>query len=134
MNCIPLRVTALTIALCSVLVACQRSEHRGHGRIHRRPAAEPAATPAPAEAAKAPTTDLEQLAQRLVTQSAAVKEGEIVLIYGRRQDAELLENIAVNVRKLGAFPMVDLQQRSDVQAHVLRRAGASTTRRPTRSA
>ena len=40
---------------------------------------------------KAPPTDLEQLAQRLVTQSAAVKEGEIVLVSGGPQDLELIE-------------------------------------------
>ncbi len=69
--------------------------------------AEPAAAAATAAAAlPAAATDLEQLAQRLVTRSAAVKEGEIVLITGRPHDAELLENIAVHVRKGGAFPMI----------------------------
>lgn len=58
--------------------------------------------------AKKPPTDLEQLAQRLVTQSAGVKENDIVLISGGARDMELLENIAVNVRKLGAFPFVEL--------------------------
>jgi hypothetical protein len=62
MNCIPLRVTALTIALCSVLVACQRSNTEATDASTAATAAEPAATPAPAEAAKAPSTDLEQLA------------------------------------------------------------------------
>ena len=57
-------------------------------------------------AVKAPPTDLEQLAQRLVTQSAAVKEGEVVLISGGPENMELLENIAVNVRKAGGFPLV----------------------------
>ena len=57
-------------------------------------------------AATRPPTDLEQLAQRLVTQSAAVKEGEVVLISGGPENLELLENIAVNVRKAGAFPLV----------------------------
>jgi aminopeptidase len=55
---------------------------------------------------KAPPTDLEQLAQRLVTQSAGVKEGEIVLVNGGPQDLELLEDIAVQARKAGAFPLV----------------------------
>ena len=55
---------------------------------------------------KAPPTDLEQLAQRLVTQSAAVKEGEIVLVSGGPQDLELIEDVAVQVRKAGAFPLV----------------------------
>lgn len=63
-------------------------------------------TPPAADQPGVAPTDLEQLAQRLVTQSAAVKEGEIVFISGRSQDAELIENIAVNVRKLGAWPMI----------------------------
>jgi aminopeptidase len=57
-------------------------------------------------AVKAPPTDLEQLAQRLVTQSAAVKEGEVVLVSGGPESLELLENIAVQVRKAGGFPLV----------------------------
>jgi leucyl aminopeptidase (aminopeptidase T) len=57
-------------------------------------------------AVKAPPTDLEQLAQRLVTQSAAVKEGEVVLVSGGPENMELLEDIAVNVRKAGGFPLV----------------------------
>jgi len=69
------------------------------------PASMAETAPATDQPAIAPT-DLEQLAERLVTQSAAVKEGEIVFINGRSQDAELLENIAVNVRKLGAWPIV----------------------------
>jgi aminopeptidase len=57
-------------------------------------------------AVKAPPTDLEQLAQRIVAQSAGVKEGEVVLISGGPENIELLENIAVNVRKAGGFPLV----------------------------
>ena len=69
--------------------------------------APPPATAASAVTKKAPT-DLEQLAERLVNQSAAIKEGELVLISGGAQDQELLENIAVHVRKVGAFPQVVL--------------------------
>jgi leucyl aminopeptidase (aminopeptidase T) len=48
----------------------------------------------------------ESLAQKLVNQCGAIQEGEIVLISGSIRDNELLENIAVNVRKLGAFPLI----------------------------
>ncbi len=48
----------------------------------------------------------ETLAQKLVTQCGAVKEGEIVAVIGSVRDNELLEDIAVNVRKQGAFPLV----------------------------
>ena len=57
-------------------------------------------------AVKAPPTDLEQLAERLVRQSAGVKEGECVLITGGTENLELLENIAVQVRRAGGFPLV----------------------------
>src|SRR5947207_12471311 len=67
--------------------------------------ATPTAAPTEAASKKAPT-DLEQLAGRLVTQSAGVKEGDVVFINGGSQDQELLEDIAVNVRKAGAFPLV----------------------------
>ena len=71
--------------------------------------AETAATPAPAERGpKAAPTDLEQLSNRLVTDVAGVKEGEIVFINGGVRDVELLENLNTDVRKAGAFPMVTL--------------------------
>lgn len=56
----------------------------------------------------AQAVDKEALAQRIVTQSAAVKEGDLVFINGGVRDLEILENIAVNVRKLGADPLVTI--------------------------
>jgi aminopeptidase len=64
------------------------------------------ATSTPETIERKPPTDLEALAQRLVNESAGVKEGDIVQISGGVQDLELLENIAVHVRELGAFPFV----------------------------
>lgn len=99
---------ALAAATSVVLVSCQRSTPED--ATSAAPASTPAPVPATAPASEMPKpapTDLEQLAQRLVTQSAAVKEGEIVYITGRTHDAELLENIAVNVRKLGARPIIE---------------------------
>jgi leucyl aminopeptidase (aminopeptidase T) len=93
---------ALAVAIVAAVASCQRSA--APEAAAPAPAAD-AATPATAPA-KTSYTDLEQLAQRLVSQSAAVQEGEIVLISGRPSDAELLENIAVNVRKAGGFPLV----------------------------
>lgn len=71
--------------------------------------AESTASPAPTETAKkgAPT-DLEALANRLVTDVAGVKEGEIVFINGGVRDAELLENLATDVRKNGGFALVTI--------------------------
>ncbi len=65
------------------------------------------ATPAQTETAKKmAATDLEALSNRLVTQVAGVKEGEIVFIGGGVRDMELLENISTDVRKAGAFPLL----------------------------
>ena len=52
---------------------------------------------------KSRSVDYEDLAQKLVNQCAAVKEGEVVLITGGVKDIELLEDIAVKVGKVGAF-------------------------------
>lgn len=94
---------------CILVAACQRPAETETAAPAATPVADAAPTTGtvePASTAPRATTDLEQLAGRLVNQSAGVKEGEIVLITGRTQDAELLENIAVNVRKAGAFPLV----------------------------
>ncbi len=55
-----------------------------------------------------PATDLDRLSNRLVNEVAGVKEGEIVFINGGVRDFELLENLATDVRKTGAFPMLTI--------------------------
>jgi leucyl aminopeptidase (aminopeptidase T) len=57
---------------------------------------------------KSKPIDNESLARTLVNQCAAIKEGEFVLISGGIKNLELLEDIAVNVRKLGAFPLLTI--------------------------
>lgn len=52
------------------------------------------------------SVDYEELAQRLVVQCANIHEGENVVITGGVRDMELLEDVAVNVRKAGAFPLL----------------------------
>ncbi len=52
--------------------------------------------------------DLREVARKLVNQSARVKEGEFVLINGGVRDLELLEDMAIATRRLGAWPMVTL--------------------------
>jgi leucyl aminopeptidase (aminopeptidase T) len=59
----------------------------------------------PRQAAK---PDFDALARKLVTQVTNVREGDLVRIRGGTQQAELLENLAVEVRKLGAFPVITL--------------------------
>ncbi len=53
--------------------------------------------------------DYEVLAQKLVNKCAGIVEGDLVQIIGGVRDIELLENLAVNVRKLGAFPLVNIR-------------------------
>lgn len=60
------------------------------------------------ETAKAAPTDLKQLAERIVNQSAGVKEGEIVLVSGIPRDNELIENIVIEIMKVGGHPLVDM--------------------------
>ncbi len=52
--------------------------------------------------------DLREVARKLVSLSARVKEGEFVLINGGVRDLELLEDLAIATRRLGAWPMVTL--------------------------
>ena len=59
------------------------------------------------EAPKAAATDLKQLAERIVNQSAGVKEGEIVLVSGAARDNELVENIVIEIQKVGGHALVD---------------------------
>jgi leucyl aminopeptidase (aminopeptidase T) len=69
-----------------------------------------AAQPAKPEATKqpAPPPDYSALAEKLVVSSANVKEGEVVQISGGLLDVPLLEEIAIAVRKRGAFPLLTI--------------------------
>jgi aminopeptidase len=48
------------------------------------------------------------VAEKVVNQSARVKEGDIVLINGSEADLPLLEDLSIEVQKRGAFPLVTL--------------------------
>jgi leucyl aminopeptidase (aminopeptidase T) len=90
----------VTFAACLVLASCQ---------AQTSPVApSKLADDVKPATAKAPPTNLEQLAERLVTQSAAVKEGEVVLVSGGPENMELLEDIVVQVRKAGGFPLLTI--------------------------
>lgn len=54
----------------------------------------------------APTPDPEDLAGRIVSDSARVAEGDIVLIRGHQRDAAFLEALAIRARAAGAFPLL----------------------------
>lgn len=54
---------------------------------------------------KSSTTNL---ADKLVNQCTNIQENDIVLLTGGIKNVELLEDLAINVRKVGAFPIVTL--------------------------
>jgi leucyl aminopeptidase (aminopeptidase T) len=89
----------VSAAACLALASCQ-SQPAPVVPARLADDVKPVARPAP--------TDLEQLAERLVKQSAGVKEGEVVLINSGAENMELLEDIAVQVRKAGGFPLISV--------------------------
>jgi leucyl aminopeptidase (aminopeptidase T) len=52
--------------------------------------------------------DTNALAEKLVAQCANISEGDLVRVSGSVRDVELLEEVAIHVRKLGAFPLITL--------------------------
>ncbi len=50
-----------------------------------------------------------KVADTIVNRSAPLREGDLVLISGGGADQQLLEDVAVNVRKVGAFPLIVLE-------------------------
>ncbi|HLE63091.1 MAG TPA: aminopeptidase [Pyrinomonadaceae bacterium] len=85
---------------CLALLSCQQAEPTTNTGTNSNSSA----TTAPSKTA--PAIDLKALSNRLTTDVAGVKEGEIVFINGGVRDLELLENLATNVRKAGAFPLL----------------------------
>ncbi|MCH8824534.1 MAG: aminopeptidase [Planctomycetes bacterium] len=54
------------------------------------------------------TTNTANVADTLVNQCANIRFGELVLIKGGTRDQQMLEDIAVEVRKLGAHPLITI--------------------------
>lgn len=50
--------------------------------------------------------DHKSLAEKVVSQSAGVKEGDVVMVFGSDEDLPLLEDVAVEVRKRGGSALV----------------------------
>jgi aminopeptidase len=57
---------------------------------------------------KSKSADNEALAKKLVNQCANIREGEFVMITGGAADLDLLEDIVINVGKLGAYPLLNI--------------------------
>ncbi len=73
-----------------------------------QPAAGPKDVPPNSDLLLLADVDLAEIARMLVNQSARVKEGEFVHINGGARDLELLEDVAIATRRLGAWPLVTL--------------------------
>jgi aminopeptidase len=91
------------IALCAVvmvgLISCQSVQPPTSNTENMSTASQELAV-------KQFAPDYDTVANKLVTQIAGVKEGDIVIINGGVRDIELLEDLAVNARKVGAFPLI----------------------------
>ena len=96
----------LLLVLCgiagAVLVSCQPAANSPVA-TENKPAASPETKPATTSAA-----DSEAIANRVVTQVAGVKEGDVVFVSGGVRDLELLENLATDARKVGAHTLLIL--------------------------
>ena len=88
------------LALCIAASGCQSESAQQNSA--------PANANAAGTTAKSAPTDLKELARRVVAQNVNVKEGEIVRITGSPRDMELLENIFIEVEKVGAHPMLSV--------------------------
>ncbi len=56
----------------------------------------------------APVVDYDALARSLVVENARIREGDKVLITGSVRDIELLEDLAVQARAVGAHPFIQI--------------------------
>lgn len=92
------------LALCAIagvaLLSCQPMPNQPV--VNEKPVA------SPGMARKAGAPDAEAIANRLVTQVAGVKEGDVVFINGGVRDLELLEDVVTDSRKTGAFPLMTI--------------------------
>ena len=92
-------------AFCAVagiaLLSCQQTPNQPVVSDNK-PAASPEAPK------KTAAYDAEAISNRLVTQVAGVKEGDVVFISGGVRDLEMLEDLVVDTRKVGAFPLFTL--------------------------
>ena len=95
-----------SILLAGLLAACNNAPE-----VAKESNATPAAVASPSATKELAKPDYSAIAQKIVAQNAGIKEGDIVQINGEIKDADLLQEIALEVRKLGAFPL--LQMSSD---------------------
>lgn len=92
-----------TVPLLTAFILCAACERSGNAHPDTETGA---ITPDAAASDAAPAADFKAVAAKLVGQSAGVAEGDVVMISGSDEDLPLLEDIAIEVRKAGAHPLV----------------------------
>ncbi len=92
---------------CFLLAGCQAPGPQSNNSSGSNAASTTNAAKPDAAKTSAPT-DMKALAAKIVNQSAAVKEGEIVMISGGIRDMDLLENIVTEVQKVGGEPLLSI--------------------------
>ncbi len=97
--------SALALGTCILVVsACNRSRPDPGDTQSGAVSSEGATSAAP----KAPV-DLKSVAAKVIGQAAEVRENEIVELSGNVEDLPLLEDMAIEIRKRGAHPIVLVQ-------------------------
>jgi aminopeptidase len=99
---LPLRSLPLLAGIALLGAACERSDKAS---LDTESGSLPPDTAAPSAA---PAADFKSVAAKIVNQSAGVAEGDMVMITGTEEDLPLLEDIAIEVRKAGAHPLLSV--------------------------
>jgi leucyl aminopeptidase (aminopeptidase T) len=92
---------------CFGLIGCQAPAPQSNNSTGSNAASTTNAAKPDAAKTTAPT-DTKALAAKIVNQSAGVKEGDIVLINGGVRDMDLLENLVIEVQKVGGEPLLSI--------------------------
>ena len=97
------RILLLTLCVIAgvALLSCQQAPPTQVANENKT-----AASPEAVKKTGAP--DPEGVSNRLITQVAGVKEGDVVFINGGVRDLELLEDLVTDARKVGAFPLLTI--------------------------
>jgi aminopeptidase len=94
------------LSFCAVasvaLLSCQQRPTQPVANENKPPAASPEMVK------KTGAPDAGAISNRLITQVAGVKEGDVVFVSGGVRDLELLEDLVTDARKVGAFPMLTI--------------------------
>jgi len=96
------RTVLLTLSIVAgvTLMSCQQQANQPTTNENKMAAASPEAPK------KTAAYDPEAVSNRIITQVAGVKENDVVFINGGVRDFELLEDLNIDSRKVGAFPLL----------------------------